>query len=237
MMPEQTAILIAAVTGFVIGWILSMPVGPVNLTIINECARRGFVWAALIGLGAATMDVLYCTIAFTGFSSFFHGRMVKASMEVFTFVFMLFLGIKFLTAKTVTATTQLGAAASRIEKRIDEKWHPHSAFMIGFTRVLGNPGVFLFWIGAAAYFMSHEAWFTSHEWVADTIVAKGAFISGVALAANLWFCLLSYSVARKRRQFSEQTLLRMERFSGICLLGIGFYDGMHIAWLLARHRL
>jgi hypothetical protein len=43
-------------------------------------------------------------------------------------------------------------------------------------------------------------------------------------------------VARKRRQFSEQTLLRMERFSGICLLGIGLYDGGHIAWQLARHR-
>jgi threonine/homoserine/homoserine lactone efflux protein len=236
-MPEQTAILIAAATGFIIGWLLSMPVGPVNLTIINEAARRGFAWAVLIGLGAATMDVIYCTIAFTGFSSFFGSRMVKASMEVFTFVFMLFLGIKFLTAKTVIAPTQLGETASRIEKRIDEKMHPHSAFMIGFTRVLGNLGVLLFWIVAAAYFMSHEAWFTSCEWVEETIAAKAAFITGVALGANLWFCLLSYSVARKRKQFSEQTLLRMERFSGFCLLGISVYDGLHIAWLLAKHRL
>lgn len=236
-MPEQTAILIAAATGFVIGWLLSMPVGPVNLTIINEAARRGFAWAVLIGLGAATMDAIYCTIAFTGFSSFFGSRMVKASMEVFTFVFMLFLGIKFLTAKTVIAPTQLGETASRIEKRIDEKMHPHSAFMIGFTRVLGNLGVLLFWIVAAAYFMSHEAWFTSYEWVEETIAAKAAFITGVALGANLWFCLLSYSVARKRKKFSEQTLLRMERFSGFCLLGIGLYDGIHIAWLLAKHKL
>ncbi len=236
-MPEQTAILIAAATGFVIGWLLSMPVGPVNLTIINEAARRGFAWAVLIGLGAAMMDAIYCTIAFTGFSSFFGSRMVKASMEVFTFVFMLFLGIKFLTAKTVIAPTQLGETASRIEKRIDEKMHPHSAFMIGFTRVLGNLGVLLFWIVAAAYFMSHEAWFTSYEWVEETIAAKAAFITGVALGANLWFCLLSYSVARKRKKFSEQTLLRMERFSGFCLLGIGLYDGIHIAWLLSKHKL
>jgi threonine/homoserine/homoserine lactone efflux protein len=182
------------------------------------------------------MDVIYCTIAFTGFSSFFGSRIVKTSMEVFSFAFMLFLGVKFLSAKTVIAPTQLGAAASRIEQRIDEKLHPHSAFMIGFTRVLGNVGVLLFWIVAAAYFMSHEAYFTSYEWVEDTIAAKTAFIAGVALGANLWFCALSYGVARKRRQFSEQTLLRLERFSGICLLGIGLYDGVHIAWQLARHR-
>jgi len=237
-MPEQTAIIfIAALTGFVSGLLLSMPVGPVNLTIINEGARRGFVWAALIGFGATAMDVIYCTIAFTGFSSFFGSRIVKTSMEVFSFAFMLFMGLKFLTAKTINASTQLGDAASRIEKRIDEKLQPHSAFMIGFTRVLGNMGVLLFWIVAAAYFMSHEAWFTSHEWVENSIAAKGAFITGVALGANLWFCSLSYGVSRGRGRFGEQTLLRMERFSGLCLLGIALYDGIHIAWLLAKHRM
>ena len=115
-MPELDAILFSALTGFISGLLLSMPVGPVNLTIINGGVQRGFKWAMLIGLGAATMDVIYCTIAFTGFSSFFGNRIVKASMEVFSFVFMLFLGAKFLSAKTVAAPTQLGKAASRIEQ-------------------------------------------------------------------------------------------------------------------------
>jgi threonine/homoserine/homoserine lactone efflux protein len=240
-MPAQTAILISAITGFFIGALLSMPVGPVNLTIINSAAQRGFKYAALIGLGAATMDVIYCTIAFTGFSSFFGIRIVKASMEVFTFAFMLFLGMKFLTAKSVAAPTQLGPAASRIEQRIDEKLHPHTAFAIGFVRVLGNMGVLLFWIVVAAYFMSHDAWFTSYEWVEDTVAAKAAFITGVALGANLWFCALSYVVSRRGYgRFNEKTLLRMQRLSGLCLLGLGLYDGGHIAAQLthlARHRM
>jgi threonine/homoserine/homoserine lactone efflux protein len=236
-MLELSPISLAALTGFISGLLLSMPVGPVNLTIINDGAQRGFKWAALIGLGAATMDVIYCSIAFTGFSSFFDSHMVKATMEVFTFAFMLFLGAKFLSAKTVTAPTQLGKTASRIEKRIDEKFHPHSAFMTGFVRVMGNMGVLLFWVVVAAYFMSHEAYFTSYEWVEDTIAAKVAFITGVALGANLWFCTLSYGVSRGRGRFSEQTLLRMERFSGFCLLALGLLQGVHIAWQLARHKL
>ena len=36
-MPAQTAILISAITGFLIGALLSMPVGPVNLTIQSAC--------------------------------------------------------------------------------------------------------------------------------------------------------------------------------------------------------
>ena len=235
-MPELPPILLSALTGFVSGFLLSVPVGPVNLTIINGGAQRGFKYAMLIGLGAATMDVIYCTIAFTSFSSFFGIRIVKTSMEVFTFVFMLFLGVKFLSAKTVIAPTQLGAAASRIEKRIDEKLHPHSAFMTGLVRVMGNLGVLLFWIVAALYFMSHDAWFTSYEWVEDNIAAKAAFITGVALGANLWFFGVSWLSSRGQGRLSEQTLLRMEHFSGICLLVLGFYHGGHIAWQLARHR-
>jgi threonine/homoserine/homoserine lactone efflux protein len=235
-MPDYQSILLSALTGFVSGLLLSMPVGPVNLTIINGGAQRGFKYAMLIGLGAATMDVIYCTIAFTSFSSFFGIRIVKTSMEVFTFVFMLFLGVKFLSAKTVIAPTQLGAAASRIEKRIDEKLHPHSAFMTGLVRVMGNLGVLLFWIVAALYFMSHDAWFTSYEWVEDTIAAKAAFITGVALGANLWFFGVSWLSSRGQGRLSEQTLLRMEHFSGICLLALGLINGAHIAWQLARHR-
>src|SRR3954469_16693530 len=94
--------VLAALTGFVSGLVLSIPVGPINLTIINEGARRGFKWAVLIGLGATTMEVIYCFLAFTGFSSFFSRGIVKAIMERGSFVFMLFLGIKFLTAKSVT---------------------------------------------------------------------------------------------------------------------------------------
>src|SRR6516165_1370656 len=94
-------ILLAGVTGFISGLLLSIPVGPINLTILNEGARRGFKWAVLIGLGASTMEVIYCFIAFTGFASFFTRGYIKAAMELFTFVFMLYLGVKFLMAKSV----------------------------------------------------------------------------------------------------------------------------------------
>src|SRR5437667_12352942 len=139
-------IVLAALTGFISGLPLSIPVGPVNLTIMNEGARRGFVWALLIGLGATVMEVIYCFIAFTGFASFFSGGYVKAAMELFSFVFMLFLGLRFLLAKSVEAPVPLGAAADKIEARLGERLHPHSAFMIGLVRVMGNLGVLVLWV-------------------------------------------------------------------------------------------
>jgi len=144
-MPELPPILIAGLTGFISGFLLSIPVGPINLTILNEGSRRGFKWGALIGLGATVMEVTYCFIAFTGLASFFTRGYVKAGMQLFSFVFMLFLGTKFLLAKSVKARPiALGAAADRIEMRIEERLHPHSAFMTGLVRVMANVGVLIF---------------------------------------------------------------------------------------------
>src|SRR6476661_4745083 len=111
-MDDFHSLLIAALTGFLSGLILSIPVGPINLTIINEGARRGFFWAFLIGLGATAGEVFYCFIAFTSLASFFQRGYIKAAMELFSFVFMLFLGIKVLLVKSVEAApVDLGTRA------------------------------------------------------------------------------------------------------------------------------
>src|SRR3974377_102310 len=129
-MPGLPPILLAGITGFISGVLLSIPVGPINLTILNEGARRGFKWAVMIGLGATAMEVIYCFVAFTGFASFFTQGYVKAAMELFSFVFMLFLGVKFLIAKSVQApVVHLGATADKFEERFGARVPPRAAFL------------------------------------------------------------------------------------------------------------
>jgi len=223
-------IAVAALTGFISGLLLSIPVGPINLTIMNEGARRGFKWAVMIGLGATAMEVVYCFVAFTSFASFFSHGYVKAAMELFSFVFMLFLGLKFLLAKTIENPVHLTAATDRIEMRIEERLHPHSAFMTGFVRVLGNLGVLVFWIILAANFISRE-------WVKPQWLDKLACVGGVALGTGIWFVGLSWVVSLGHGKFSERTLLRIERASGVGLLALALLHGGSIIWQMAQHRL
>ena len=223
--------LLAGITGFISGLMLSIPVGPVNLTIMNEGARRGFFWAFMIGLGATVMEVIYCFIAFTGFASFFSKGYIKAAMELFSFVFMLFLGLKFMLAKSVTqAPVNLGLAAEKLETQIEERLHPHSAFMTGLVRVLGNVGVLVFWIILAANFISRE-------WVSPDWPGKLACVTGVALGTGLWFMGLSWVVSLGHGKLSEKTLLKMEHFSGVGLLVLGLIHGATIIWQMARHKI
>ena len=77
-MDDFYALLTAGLAGVIGGFLFCIPVGPINITIINEGARRGFLWACLIGLGAMAMDLVYCSIAFAGFSSVFASNFMKA---------------------------------------------------------------------------------------------------------------------------------------------------------------
>lgn len=218
---------VAAVTGFVSGLLLSIPVGPVNLTIMNEGVRRGFKWAALIGLGATVMEVLYCFVAFTGFASLFSHPILKAGMELFSFVFMLFLGLKFLLAKSVTAPMHLSDTVDELEVKIERKLHPRSAFWTGFVRTMANPGVLLFWIVLAASFVSRG-------WVEPTWTSKLVCIAGVTVGVGGWFLGLSWAVSRGHGRLSQRTLLRMERGSGIGLLLLALAHGVVMISHLAR---
>ena len=237
-MPDLPPTLLSALAGFVTALVFSsIPVGPVNLTIINEGAQRGFKWAMLIGLGASTMEVIYCSIAFAGFSSFFDRHLVEAVMKVSAFVFLLFLGTRFLTAKKVAATTQFGSKAEEIEGRIEGKLRPRSAFAIGLVRVMGNVGVLATWLVIAAYLMSHQAFFSDDYWVADDFAAKATCVIGVALGTTTWFCGLSFGISRTQGRISEKTLLKMQHFSGLCLIALGIFDGARMAWQLSHHKL
>lgn len=217
------SLLLAALTGFLSGFILSVPVGPVNASIINEGARRGLVWALLIGFGASAMEVIYCAMAFTGFASFFNGVVIKAATELVSFIFMLYLGIRFLSTRTVPTVAP-------VEERFKGRLHPRSAFSVGFVRVMFNPGVFLFWIVLAAYFKSRD-------WVGASVGDVCWCVAGVGAGTSLWFACLSYAVSCGHGKFTEKTLLRMEHGSGIAMLVLAFAQGAHIVWQMVRHQL
>jgi threonine/homoserine/homoserine lactone efflux protein len=102
----------------------------------------------MIGLGAVAMEAVYCAMALTGFSAFLQIPMVKSTMELLSFLFLLYLSWKYFSAKTIPEHVHSADV-------IEQKLHPRSAFMVGFVRVLGNPSVLLLWVTLTATFLSH----------------------------------------------------------------------------------
>lgn len=236
-MAEAHPILLAALVGFACAVVFSCLPGPINLTILNEGAQRGFKWGFFIGLGATTMDVIYCSISFTGISQFIDHGFAQTMMRVMGFVFLLFLGFKFLFSNLLSNASPLDLAIGKLEERIEQKVHPHSAFATGFVRVAANLGVLGAWVALSATLLSTKAFFSTQEWVDDTKPAKLACVAGVFTGTILWFLFWSFLVSRGHGKFSAKSLLRLQHVSGLCLIGTAIYEGVRIALHLAQHRI
>ncbi|MBI3875799.1 MAG: LysE family transporter, partial [Verrucomicrobia bacterium] len=208
-------------TGFLAGFLYNIPVGPINISIINEGAQRGFVRATLIGAGAMVMDATYCALGFAGASTLLDSRYIRAALELISFLLMIFLGLKYLLAPKIPKI-------SHSAEIIEQKLNPHTAFMTGFVRMLGNPSVLLLWIALAATF-------TAHQWVDPPIESKLACVLGVGVGAQAWFTLLAWGASLGHQKLSEKTLLRLSHASGLGLLLLSLYIGWRLVTLLARH--
>lgn len=208
--------------GLLAGFITSALGGPVNVTVVNESATRGFRGAFIMAVGAVLMETIYCVVAFAGFAKLFEIQMVRAAMELFSFVLVLWLAVKYLRAGHIPGE-------ERVEEFVERKLHPHTAFWTGFVRVLGNPGVLLLWVGITGSLLAHGA-------IEATWDSKGFFCAGVAISGFIWFGGVSWGVGQGHGKFSALSLRRLSQASGILLLITAAVIAGRIVLLLATLR-
>lgn len=202
MTPVDYAVAVGA--GVLTGFVCAVPVGPINVAIMEEGVHSGRTRALIIAVGALVMEMIYCVIAFGGFASLFDDPTIRATVELISFLAVTVFGIRYLMADTVTVQ---GKRARMIEQRL----HPHTIFWTGFVRVLVNPNVLLFWIMISAVLLANGT--LQAAWQSRMACAAGA---GLGIAA--WFMLIVLGSARVGNQFSDRTLVRFSHVSGLLLL-------------------
>lgn len=208
--------------GLLAGFVTSALGGPINVTVVNESATRGFRGAFIMAVGAVLMETIYCGVAFAGFAQLFQIQVVRAAMELFSFVLVLWLALKYLRAGHVPGE-------EAVEAYVERKLHPHTAFWTGFVRVLGNPGVLLLWIGITGSLLAHGA-------LEPTPGSKIAFCAAVAMSGFVWFGGVSWGVGRGHGRFSAVALRYLSQASGVLLLVTALVIAVRLVGLLAKLR-
>ena len=61
--------MIALVVGFIIGYLTTIPIGPINLAVMMKALHNRTGQAMMIGAGSALMDFFYCAAAVFGIST------------------------------------------------------------------------------------------------------------------------------------------------------------------------
>lgn len=193
--------------GWMIGFSMAIPVGPIAMVCIRHSLLRGTLYGLAAGLGAALADAFYGIIAGFGmtivcdFLSNYHSicHLVGA-------LFLCYLGVKTLQAKP--------------REKSEEEMIPLSykrVFIVTFFLTLTNPLTILGFIGI--YAVLGIAFF-------DEILSPLSVTGGIFLGSLAWWLLLSFfsSLIGRKANFKSTRLLN--KISGSAFLAFGIIAGL-----------
>ncbi len=189
--------------GVIIGFSIAAPVGPIGVLCIQRTLARGQGYGLVSGIGAATADAIYGSIA--GFGLTFISNFLVSHQVWFRLIgggFLCYLGLK-----TLLKVPAERAASSRGGGFF-------GAYASTFFLTLTNPMTIL---SFAAIFAGLGIIHTSANYVSAAILVLGVF-----MGSAVWWFTLSGITSLFRTKFNSRRLRWVNRFSGVIIMGFGF---------------
>jgi len=190
------------IRGVIIGFSIAAPVGPIGVLCMRRTLVGGRAAGLLSGLGAATADAVYGSIA--GFGLTFISNFLVSQqgwLRLTGGAFLCYLGVKTILARPAeqaATTNEHGLLA---------------AYASTFFLTLTNPMTILSFAGIFAGLGLTRT--------GGNYASAGSLVSGVFLGSGLWWFLLSGGVGLFRSRFDAHRLRWVNRISGIIIAGFG----------------
>lgn len=190
--------------GLILGFSIAAPVGPIGLLCIQRTLQRGRLAGFVSGLGAATADACYGSVAALGVStviSFLLG--LQFWLQLGGGLFLLGLGLRTLLAKPAPATAATAP----------DKAGLFSAFVSVLLLTLTNPATIL----------SFFAVFAGLGIDARSGSAL-ALVAGVFLGSAAWWLILSFLAGLFRRHLNDGRVRLLNIIAGVSLLTLAIWS-------------
>jgi threonine/homoserine/homoserine lactone efflux protein len=127
------------VSGFSLGMILQLSIGPVCLYVFKSAAEKGFFYSELIIIGVFLIDAFYIFWAIFGISTFLKNEKTKIILKIIGFIILLFFGINIILSEITKMN--LIPSINIINKNLN------NPFLNGLLLTLSNPLTIICWIG------------------------------------------------------------------------------------------
>jgi threonine/homoserine/homoserine lactone efflux protein len=190
------------IRGIIVGLMIAMPVGPVNILCIHRALEAGWKSGVISGLGAAAADMLYGAVA--GFSITLVVQFVvreQSWIRFFGGILLVVIGIFYFFKRPQPLNAQT-------EDRGSAYSDMRSAFLLTMT----NPTTVLSFLALlAALGMGNQ-----RQWWLTVFLVGGIFCGSM-----VWWIVLSSIVNRFRGRFNDRALLLMNRIAGLAIGGFG----------------
>lgn len=138
-----TNILPLLATGYLLGWSVAWPPGPINAEIARRCLAGGF-WAGFtVVLGACSADAFWAVLVSLGVGVLFAGPVTREIMAAISILLLIALSLLFLRGawRALKGDGKEPSAPSRFDTR-------RAGFLLGAGMALASPWNVAFWIAA-----------------------------------------------------------------------------------------
>lgn len=201
--------------GLAIGILISAPMGPIGMLIIQRTLSKGRWPAFFTGIGAALSDLAYCLL--TGFGISFITDFIEQNqklLQIVSGIVLIAFGI-FLFRKNPTRALQPSNVAPSNNYLSD--------IVSGFFLTVSNPLILFFIIGLFARFnfILPDNFSTAHYVLAYLTILVGAL---------LWWYIVTMLVNSLRRRFNVRSLWLINRIIGSLLIVMAI-AGLAMAFL------
>ena len=190
------------IRGLIIGFSIAATVGPMSILCIHRTLHKGQLYGLVSGLGIATADAVYGSIAGFGLTVI-SGFLISQQMWIRLIggLFLVYLGVK-----TILTRPAERAAAAKADGFV-------GAYISTFLLTLTNPLTIL---SFAAIFAGIGVGGASKSYLSATLVVCGVFLGSVS-----WWCILTGGISLLRKRFTARWLLWINRISGVIILLFG----------------
>ncbi len=205
------SIIFFYVCTFFIGFLLCIPIGPVNLEIFHNALRKRYTQAIAISIGAAMGDSIWALSAFFGISPFRNEDMnLKWIFFLVTAIITFILGVvalkdaKFIEKKGEQITTKLAKK---------KRW----AFLKGLFMVLINP------LGIVSWMISLKFLESFNINIPLRLNYEILFVIVVILGATSYFFLVIFITNKMKKIFNNERTIKISKYLGYILIGFSLY--------------
>jgi threonine/homoserine/homoserine lactone efflux protein len=187
--------------GFTIGLAIAAPVGPIGLLTIRRTLAHGRTAGILTGLGAASADAIFGSIAAFGITAISNVMIgAKTWLGITGGIFLIALGWQTFTSKPAQHPAQSNASSL------------NTMYLTTFALVLTNPISILYFVGIIA-----------SVGAASTPTSAAWMVAGVFAGSALWWLTLASIANSLRDKITPRALGFVNRASGIIIAGFGMF--------------
>jgi len=190
--------------GLILGFSIAAPVGPIGILCIRRTLANGRVSGLVSGLGAATADAIYGSIAAFGLAYISNFLVNQQSwIRLIGGAFLCWLGLKIFLAQPANQPAN------------SKNTSLFGAYFSTFILTLTNPMTILSFAGVFAGLGLAK---TGGDYLSALLLVLGVFLGSVT-----WWFVLSTGIGLLRTKFNKNAIKWVNRVSGLIIIAFGIY--------------